>query len=355
MMKKTIRSKEDNKLFPYLGDYLNEYLPLQRNLSRETIDTYRVALLMFLGHLSKSTGKRMDFLGFDDIGKDSVTAFATQCFNGKGLSPKTVNLYVGVVRAFIYYASTRSPMLNATLNELKLVPKKKVPQDETVKYFSKTALKAILASANPALGRNSHRDQVAMIVLYDTGCRNSELTEIKLGDVILDAEEPYILIHGKGGKQRMAPITESAKHLEVYIRRFHKDSLPNNHLFYRKDSSGNHRKLSKYAIIRLVKKHADIARKTCPEIPENVHPHSFRHSRAMHLLDDGASMTEIAHILGHNSTLTTQIYAKASLKMRRDAIERATEQNHPLAKAKVAEERTFSDDEFLISHGIKKN
>ena len=74
---------------------------------------------------------------------------------------------------------------------------------------------------------------------------------------------------------------------------------------------------------RIVKKHADKARLTCPEVPERVHPHMFRRTRATDLYQSGVALEMVSRILGHSATSTTRIYAKPSMQMLRDAMESA--------------------------------
>jgi len=105
---------------------------------------------------------------------------------------------------------------------------------------------------------------------------------------------------------------------------------------------------------RIVYAYGDIARKQCPEVPENIHPHMLRHSRAMHLCQHGMDLSLISQWLGHAQLETTLIYAHADTAQKRKAIEKASLGNTPLKMILNAERYIVSDDEILKRlYGLK--
>ena len=164
-----------------------------------------------------------------------------------------------------------------------------------------------------------------MILLYDTGARVQELVDLRVTDFHLEARTPFVLVTGKGNKTRSVPLMDkTVAHLKEYLRQFHAGPADRHEvpLFYSLHAGRPHM-LSTDAISVLVKNYGEGARTTCAEVPPRVHPHLFRHSRAMHLYQSGMPLPYIAEFLGHASVTTTEIYASADTEMLRKAIERA--------------------------------
>jgi len=193
-----------------------------------------------------------------------------------------------------------------------------------VKYMSESALKALLSQPDIRTVKGL-RNRMIMILLYDTGTRVQELVDIKISDLHLKARNPFIIVTGKGSKTRSIPLMDkTVAHLKDYIRRFHNVSASgsSNPLFY-SIRSGIPHILSTDTVAILLKNYGEKARRTCHEIPERVHPHLIRHTRAMHLYQAGMPLSYIAEFLGHASINTTEIYASASIEMLHKALEKA--------------------------------
>ena len=127
------------------------------------------------------------------------------------------------------------------------------------------------------------------------------------------------------GKFRQVPImAETVQHFKNYVKVFHQNACldSTNPLFYTK-RSGKRAPACADTLRKRIQKYAEIARKTCSEVPERVHPHLFRHSRAMHLYQHGMDLSLISQLLGHSNTETTLIYAYADTEAKRYAIEQA--------------------------------
>ena len=143
---------------------------------------------------------------------------------------------------------------------------------------------------------------------------------------------PKVTLFGKGRKSRVVPLMDkTAQHLKKYLSLFHEiaaadDDAP---LFY-SVIHGNRQCLSARRVRYMLQKYGEQARQVCSEVPENVYPHLFRHSRAMHLYQEGMDLTLVSQWLGHSQLETTQIYAHADTEHKRKAIEAATPQDNPL-------------------------
>ena len=148
-----------------------------------------------------------------------------------------------------------------------------------------------------------HRDRAILETLYATGCRVSEISNLLLPDLHL--KQRYLKCHGKGNKQRIAPLGDSAietiNHYLTHQRPELASHHPNEQDWLFLSRSG--RRLRREAIWELVKKYALMA-----GISSNISPHTLRHSFATHLLAGGADLRQVQEMLGHSSIATTQIY-----------------------------------------------
>ena len=191
----------------------------------------------------------------------------------------------------------------------------------TINYLSIDAIKKILAKPdiNTSIGR---RNLAMLALLYDSGCRVQELIDLNVSSISF-ISPPTLKIIGKGRKIRMIPLID--KQIEIiknYMKEYKLMNLEraNEPLFF--NSRGE--RFTRQNIAYILIKYANMVRKECPElIPEKISPHIFRHSKAMHLLQAGVNIVYIRDFMGHVSINTTEIYAKADSKMKREAIENA--------------------------------
>ena len=148
---------------------------------------------------------------------------------------------------------------------------------------------------------HGHRDRCILEVLYSCGLRVSELVGLKISDIYLD--EGFVRIFGKGSKQRLVPLGEpAAKAIRLYedVRRLGPiDRGCEDLLFLNKSGRG----LSRVSVFNLIKSQAAAA-----GITKEISPHTFRHSFATHLVENGADLRVVQQMLGHESILTTEIY-----------------------------------------------
>ena len=189
-------------------------------------------------------------------------------------------------------------------------------------YLQPEATAAIL-SAYDMNTQKHRRNRMILILLYDTGARVQELADLDIESLHLDVPNPYISIIGKGRKRRNVPIMrKTVAHLNSYLKEFHpsEQSAP---LFYSMRDGKPHR-LSTDSISLVVGTAAKMARETCNAVPENVHCHLFRKTKAMDLYKNGIPLPFIMQLLGHESISTTSgFYAFATLEMMSDAINKS--------------------------------
>ena len=131
-----------------------------------------------------------------------------------------------------------------------------------------------------------------------------------------------LVLHGKGNKTRIVPVDKSVINLlKEYINTY--EIKPDEYLFF----NSRRQKLTRKGIEYIVEKYFTIAKENNPELfPETFSPHCLRHSRAMHLLENGVNLIYIRDLLGHVSVTTTEIYSKANPEIKRKHIQEATKQ-----------------------------
>jgi len=188
------------------------------------------------------------------------------------------------------------------------------------KILSPEAISCLLRQ--PANTKIGLRDRVIMILLYDSAIRLDELLSLRIQDLVLERKDPYIRVNGKGNKERIVAVTAmTAAHLLEYFRVFHAGIHDKKSLFFYTKIKGQIGKMSEGNVERFIKQYAYQAGQECDNIPENVHPHMFRRTRATILYQSGVELALISRILGHSSIETTKIYATPSMEMMRKAIE----------------------------------
>ncbi len=344
---------EHNEFFRLLREYLTVYLPKQKDASIHTLKSYRETLNLFVTFLAGRKGGRLYGVTFDDVTQESAGAFLEWLSDSRNCGASTLNQRFSAIRAFLKYSGSRSPAVNDCYIALQSVPLRKKERRLAVDHFSETALEAMLRQPEPAR-KKQHRDMFFMILLYDTGARDSEMLGLHPADVVVKGTAPYVFIHGKGRKIRTVPIMEKTKqHYHSYIRRFGLDASDSTTPLFYTEIHGGRCRMSDDNVARFIDKYAAMARKTCDEVPENVTPHMFRHSRALHLYRKGVPLPLISEWLGHSNMETTLIYAYADTEMKRAAIEKATDANHPLCKQQALADDGTDDDVIRTYCGLK--
>lgn len=145
------------------------------------------------------------------------------------------------------------------------------------------------------------------------------------------------------------------QYFHKYMKIFHPDVNPDSKapLFY-STRCGEQKALDTSTIRKMILKYGKQARETCPAIPENIHPHLLRHSRAMHLYQHGMELELISQWLGHAQLGTTLVYAYADTEQKRKAIEQATSKNSILKKKDAVKRFVISDDDMIRRlYGLK--
>lgn len=343
---------KDKRLFELLKEYLTVYLPLQKTVSPNTVKSYRETLNLYLIYLCSNNAVQLKDISFKNISADSINSFLKWLEDERHCRLTTLNHRLSVIRAFLKYVGTKEPAYNDYYLSACQVARRKPEKKLTVDYFSEDALNVMLSQPDPRT-KKGHRDLFYMILLYDTGARNCEILNLMPKDVITETGSPYVIVHGKGKKIRMIPIMkETVQHYKSYMKRFHQNTENNVPVFYT-EIHGEKHSMSDDNVARFIGKYALLARSICTDVPEKVTPHMFRHSRALNLYRKGVPLPLISEWLGHSSLETTLIYAYADTEMKRAAIEKATNANHPIRNTNGLDGVTLDDDTLKMLYGLR--
>ncbi len=343
----------DPMLFERIQKFLTVYLPKQRCCSENTVKTYRIALNQMLEYVKMQHAIPLYEVTFSMLSKDTVTDFLEWLETERRCSTQTVNLRLAALRAFFTYAANEEMAVCPLLHDLKKIPKKKCPKP-VVEYMSETAVKTLLRQPDITTLKGI-RDQFLMILLYDTGARIQEIMDLHLKDFRL-GKTPTVILHGKGKKTRIVPLMDrTVQHLERYVKIFHanENMCSDAYLFYSR-RNGQPSQMTTENARKIMKSYIAGARCECPEVPERLHPHLWRHSRAMHLYQHGMDLSLISQWLGHTRIETTLIYAHADTEQKRLAIQKAMATSDPLL-SRAEHFPSWRNDEDLIArlYGLK--
>ena len=304
--------------FSLTWDFLNVYLPKRAGHSADTIESYRDSLTLFRRFLTDAQHKSLAKFKFSDCTKDCIYSFREHLQQG-GNKPSTVNVRVTAIRTYLYYAADRDiSVQSVALAISQIKPLKNIHDEKEV--LNEDALAAILSA--PPQTKMGLRDRTILIMLYDSAVRLSELLKIRIGDMSLEGEYPYVFIQGKGNKERTVLLTEkSVGHLKEYVRVFHSSSSRDAFLFST-TIKGNTDRMSSGNVQRILAQYSEVARRVCDSIPQSVHPHMLRRTRASNLYQDGVAIELVSTVLGHARVETTKShYAKPSVSQLRNALE----------------------------------
>jgi len=313
--------KHVNDFAKNLTYFLAQYLPGQRNVSPNTVASYRDTFKLFLTFFEEKKNLRAECIRMETITKDSVVDFLGWLETTRKSSIATRNQRLSALHAFFRNVQKETPENLFEIQKILAIPMKKKPKP-VIPFLVADEMKIFLEQPNRA-SESGERDLVLMAVLYDTAARVQELIDLTRRDIRLD-KPAVITLHGKGQKTRQVPIMENTKDLlTAYLCRCNQTggcAPPDAPIFYNQQK----KKLTRRGVAYIIHKYAEMARKN-PAFHnhDTITPHVFRHSRAIHMLQAGINLVYIRDFLGHSNVTSTEIYARADSEMKRKALESA--------------------------------
>lgn len=289
----------------YLSDPIvkgyQTYLKLERSLSANTLDAYLEDLAKLLDYLHDA------HVDYKEAKLEHLQDFLIDLCD-IGIGSRSQARVISGIKSFYRYLSLDNKIKDDP-TELLETPKigRRLPEVLTVGEIDNII--STIDLSHP----QGHRNKAILETLYSCGLRVSELVNLQISNVYM--EEMFLSVVGKGSKQRLVPMSESARRaMKLWlIDRNAIDVKKGNEDYMFLNRRGA--KLSRVMIFKIIKQHAEMA-----GIKKNISPHTFRHSFATHLLEGGANLRAIQEMLGHESILTTEIYTHIDMNRLRSEI-----------------------------------
>jgi site-specific recombinase XerD len=305
--------------FPQLvQDFFLRRLVAQRGASARTVEAYRDAFELLLGFAEQRTGRPPSALSLADLDAPLVLDFLDHLEIQRGNTARTRNARLAAIHSFMRYAAVRDPASLPITARVLAIPAKRFDRP-VLGYLSREQVAAILAAPDRRTW-SGRRDAVLLATAYNTGARVSELTALRVRDVLLD-RQTAVHLHGKGRKQRVIPLWKTtAAQLRAWLDQI--NSAPGAPVFPNRAGAP----LTRSGIRDRLDRAVAVASQPCPSLRgQRITPHTLRHSTAMHLLQSGTDLAVIALWLGHESPATTHQYLEADLAAKQAVLQRLTD------------------------------
>ena len=305
--------KKDKNFWIMARNYLHSYMPVTRNLSDKSVDAYKQSLKSYLSFLEEVKSVSDGSVTMDCFNRKNIQEFI-EWLRRKDYSVKSINLKLTAIRSFLKYCSEEDFELRGIYSDVCSVRKLKEEKTPIV-YLQPKATAAILVAFDSKTSKH-RRNRMLLILMYDTGARVQELIDLTPQSF---QERPVITVelHGKGDKTRLIPLNREAYAIiKSYITQ-HRRTNKTEPLFVNRTGQ----KLTRAGIQYVIDKYVVLAREASPGLfTKRITNHSFRHSKAMHLLEAGVNLIYIRDFLGHVSVTTTEIYAKTNPKIKEELL-----------------------------------
>ena len=293
-----------------------EVLASEKGLAVNTRISYKNDILQFLVFLEKNKKKINEITSID------IEKFTSK-FTTQGLEKSTISRKMSALNHFFIFLLEENMIKRNPINELDL-PKqiKKLP-----KILSVDQVEKLIKSSREDQSINGIRLNTMIEILYATGIRVSELVEMKLSATY--AEKNFLLVQGKGNKERLVPISENTEDkIKDFLKirnKFLNNDSESKWLFPSKQSSKGHITRQRFN---------QLLQTLCERVNLNnikISPHKLRHAFATHLLANGVDLRSLQQMLGHADISTTQIYTHVL----KDRLKKLVSDNHPLSKIEI--------------------
>jgi len=200
----------------YVTSFLSRYLPGQRNLSKNTISSYRDAFKLFLVYCESEENLKIKKICIADITPELLARYLAWLEHVRGCGIATRNQRLAAFKSFFHYVVGVNPIHLLLCQKILGLPMKKSPRP-TMSFFSPEGLHLLLKQPNTAT-KNGRRDHAMLVLLYDTAARVQEIIDLTVRDIRLE-QPATVILHGKGRKTRIVPISAKvASIMEQYLK-----------------------------------------------------------------------------------------------------------------------------------------
>lgn len=290
-----------NALASVLQTYFTTFAHTQRDLSVNTIASYRDTWRLLLKYLAATLRAPADSIDFDALTAANVTGFLDNLERERGNCARTRNTRLTAIRAVLGRALPDHPEYAATITQVLAIPPKRTVR-KVIEFLTAQEVDELLAAPDRSTW-TGRRDQALLILTVQTGLRVSEVCSLTRDDIHLGTG-PHVACTGKGRRQRVTPLTRATvDNMRAYVAE--RVTRPGTALFCGPQGQS----LSRDALEHRLAKHLATATATCPSLTaKHVTMHALRHTAAMNLLAVGVDISVIALWLGHSDTHSTDAY-----------------------------------------------
>lgn len=320
-----------------LRGFFLDYVPCQRALSPHTIQSYRDSLKLLLQF---TAGEKRDpsKLTVEHLSVEKVAAFLQNLETSRRNRVSTRNVRLSAIHSFFRYLGGQHPEHLEQAQRILSLPFKRTGSRE-IQHLDFDEIQAVLKAVNTD-AVNGCRDLALLSLMFNTGARVSEIVGLQIADLRLCAP-CRVLLRGKGRKERTCPIwSETATLLRRLIEQ--QDAPPSQSAPLFRNARGA--RLTRFGIRLILNKYVAKAVSRRPSLKhKRLHPHSLRHSTAIHLLRSGVDLSTIAHWMGHVSVNTTNKYISIDLEAKHEALSKVK----PLIKGRRRSTKWHQDKNLI--------
>jgi len=306
---------EKNRFSYHVEKYFAEYLPSFIGASANTCKSYRDTFVQLLGYIETKQRVKPSKVRLETLTVDVVERFLLYIEEERGVGASTRNQRLAAIHSFTAYLQRKELSCFEQCAAILNIPFKKTTSP-SMAWMSVREMEILFSIPNTS-SKKGLRDLAVLVILYETGARVQELIDLTVASFHLEPGSPYVELRGKGNKLRRNPVDVNAvailkQYLDAYMIK-----SPEHPIF----TNSHHEKLTRPGIQHIVSKCIKNARQMHPDCFKRKYSnHSFRHSKAMHLLEAGVNLIYIRDFLGHSSVTTTEIYAKTNPEIKRKII-----------------------------------
>jgi len=315
---------KDTQLFITIKKFLTDYLPQIKKKSPNTIGSYKHSINQYFDFICEKYNKSIFDICTTDFTAGNLVDFMIWLKKNRKNSSSTLNVRMINVRQFCKYLMKMNLISIGDYAEMQDISMEKEEERKPVEYLTIEQMNTVLKQPDTST-KIGLRDKFFIELIYDSACRDQEILDLKMKDFQLCNDGTAILhVVGKGRKYRAVPVSKDVvNEFKNYVESYNLQIVSPDHFLFFTSRKGIITRMSDDNVARILNKYEAEIKKIIPTFP-HLHPHLFRHTRAMHLYTAGTSLPLVSEWLGHASLSTTQIYAHATLEMKRKAAEKAS-------------------------------
>jgi site-specific recombinase XerD len=298
---------------PHITVFLRERLPLQRDASEHTCDSYAYAFQLLFEFAGKRLHLTPSALNLEQIDASLVMDFLQYLETDRHNGSRTRNGRLVAIKSFMRFVEHRVPALLEQSRRILAIPAKRT-DSRLISYLSTGEMQAVL-NAPDLQHRDGIRDRAMLHLCLSAGLRVSELVNLPLSAIEWQPS-PNVRIKGKGRRERLLPLwKQTCVDLRAWL--VVRDPSPAPELFV----NARGQPLTRSGFEYILDKHVRTASERCPVLKQrHISPHSLRHSAAMMVLQATGDIRKVSLWLGHADIQTTEVYLRADLTEKLDAM-----------------------------------